>query len=172
ITETKVEEEKVPEWIKGALENEEAKPEEKSQNENIENTPIIIPEETFVEIPETKVEEEKVPDWLKGALGNEETKPEENSQNENIENAPKEKVKSSKKTKVTDDSILPEKKTKTPQTKTDKKKSDKSEELWNDGMDIPDWLKSGSEETPNDNSSSKPENKENDFWSLDDDKQN
>ncbi|MDD5770218.1 MAG: PKD domain-containing protein, partial [Candidatus Gracilibacteria bacterium] len=114
IPETKVEEEKVPDWLKGALENEETKPEEKSQNENIENTPKIIPEETFVEIPETKVEEEKVPDWLKGALGNEEAKPEEKSQNENIENTP---------------IIIPEETfVEIPETKVEEEK-------------VPDWLK-------------------------------
>ena len=134
MIETKIEEEKVPDWLKGALTPEPTPIE--VENEEIP-TPAVS--ETF---EETKIEEEKVPDWLKGALDTENLAKEEIPAEPVKEEAP---IKKPKKNPTSD------KKDETP-TKT----SEKKEDLWDNGMDIPDWLKS--DNTPA---------KKDDFWTLD-----
>mgnify|MGYP006995911571 CR=1 FL=1 len=109
----------------------------------IEETPKVEAKvkDDFEENPK-QTEEEKVPDWLKGALDTENLAKEEIPAEPVKEEAP---IKKPKKKPTSD------KKDETP-TKTTEKKED----LWDNGMDIPDWLKS--DNTPA---------KKDDFWTLD-----
>jgi hypothetical protein len=102
-------------------------------------------------------EEEKVPDWLKGSIWEKDTKKEIKTETKSLEN---------KKKSTKTDNRDPEKKTTWNQIKTEKKwiedglpqnstkssleEKEKNEEktnnndLWDDGMKIPDWLKTDS----------------------------
>ncbi len=134
--ETKVEEEAIPDWLKGALpkdtpkvetkaETTETKAEETPKEENVSTPEVSVSPETV----ETKVEEEAVPDWLKGALDT---------------NKLKDKKTEEKKEEPKTES--------SPKAKESSKKEKSNDELWNDWMEVPDWLK---QETPKEEKKSK-----------------
>jgi PKD repeat protein len=166
--------EKVPDWLKGSFDTpkkDEAKPEEtKPQEITVKSTQDkTIPQEKKTEVvPEKKEEvvttrevkqktsekkeeslisDEKVPDWHKGSFDTpkkdeakpEETKPEETKTTKT--DTPKKTAKPEIKK-----APAPSDKTgqKTKAQSTDKK-PEKKEELWDDGMKIPDWLKADEE---------------------------
>ncbi len=94
---------------------------------------------------DTKIEDEEVPDWLKWVVSEEKIVSEEKE------------IKKTKASPKTSQTIKSSEKTTKP-----KKAIWKSQELWNDGMDIPNWLQDSQEKTP-----SSPTKKD-DFWTLDD----
>jgi hypothetical protein len=135
-----------------------------AETPKVETKMEVIPE------VETKVEEAKVPDWLAGAISVDNlAKKQEKPKTDNTQKAEPKKVQNQEKPKVakpvnpiSTDSVeeeLKPKKTKTPQ-KTETKK----EELWNDGMDVPDWLKTDAQ-TPATKTSKKK--KDEDIWTID-----
>jgi len=161
IPETKIEEEKVPDWLKWALDIQPTPIMEENPVKEVPVEEIIEKKSTMPEtIPETKIEEEKVPDWLKWALdtGNlvkqdtpaeeiKEEKEEEKKEKDIPEKKPRKKPTSDKKDEV--NSVKAE-------SETPKKSTEKKQDLWDNGMDIPDWLKWD------------PSNqKKDDFWTLD-----
>ncbi len=164
--ETKIEEEKVPDWLKGALTSDEQKVETPEIEQKVSEVPEIkeekveLPKEEIAEV-ETKIEEEKVPDWLKGVIteeklvANEDLIINESNEKEIIEETTPKKTKAKKATKQ--EEVKEEEKDK--KSSKSKKLSSKSEELWNDGMAIPDWLKQPTEDEKKD--------KKDDFWTLD-----
>lgn len=139
-----------------------------SKNSYLENT--LSKDDNWFEnqIIETKIEDEKIPDWLKGSLDISNI-PEEwtNLIQENIESQEDAKTKNLKKTKS---KIINSEDVVVIDNKNDKKSKSKNpknekQELWDDWMDIPDWLK-----IQNTNSESiDKNNNDKDFWTLDDD---
>ncbi len=160
--ETQIQEEEVPDWLKGAMTKqpvwEDISPQETEVKEEvvIEPTPEI----------ETQIQEEEIPDWLKWVVSEEKIISQDSPQ-------PKKTTKSPKSKKS--DGVIPEV-IETPKKEWKSKKADsqsiknkndvqektQSQELWDDGMDIPDWLKWP---TQDDTPATK---KSDDFWSLDD----
>ncbi|MGE4444515.1 MAG: hypothetical protein AB7E37_06025, partial [Candidatus Altimarinota bacterium] len=142
--------EQVPDWLKGSM-----------------GTAEIKSEETVLEVSpevETKVEEEQVPDWLKGVVSE-----------ENIAGIPEPEAKKTPKSKkgneIQEVSQKEEKPKKSSSPSTKAKKDEKNEtsnqELWDDGMAIPDWLKEPTvgEKTPTKKTTQSK--KTDDFWTLD-----
>ena len=192
IIETKNEEEKVPDWLKWALDSSKISKKEPDiivekdniiQDRNIfedknnitltKNEPEIIKTEIEEKIIETKIKEEKVPDWLKWALDSSKILKEEPEVKENnlfkdkIEIISSEEIKTKPKIpkKIKKDDII-ENDEKKIITKDDKEKN--TDNFLNSSKDLPDWLK------PSTNTK-KDKNKD-DFWSLEeginDDSQN
>ena len=106
-------------------------------------------------IPETKVEELEVPDWLKGSFDTEKKVEETPVITDTPVETPTQKAEPKKAPAKKPSSKAPKKeetKEKTEPKKTPAKKADKKEEstspikdeLWQDGMQIPDWLKDAS----------------------------
>lgn len=184
-----------------ATEKEEAKDLEEPQPEIIqeegvdgvdEKKPIdfwvadIITENNIVE---TKLEEEKIPDWLKWVISEEkltsdpEPQPEVPVEIPSVpqENLWEEKIVEEKKVSSTkskkegkegkQDTKSVVKVSKTPAKEKTSQKLDE-EKLWEDGMDIPDWLQWVAGTSANQEESKpkkKPKKDESDFWSLDPD---
>ncbi len=156
----------VPDWLKGTTVD---APVEKEAN--IIPNPLDLSEPTAPKtevpadtkemtsddliIPETKVEELEVPDWLKGSFDTEKKVEETPVVTDTPVETPTEKAEPKKapakkpsskapKKEETKEKIEPKK---TPAKKADKKEESTSpikDELWQDGMQIPDWLKDAS----------------------------
>jgi len=158
--------ESVPDWLKWSFDSEKSvndtpkKPEDKKTDTESKEakTPPETSQDTVTTAPEKKKEnktqdttslsDESVPDWLKGSFDTPEEAPakEEKKDTKTVSSGqkkitktqkapPAKKAKDTKKTTAKDDTPV--------ETKKEEKnvKSEKKEELWDDGMKIPDWLK-------------------------------
>jgi PKD repeat protein len=172
---TKIEsDENVPDWLKGSFDapkkadtkEDIIKPiEDKMVSQGVKTEPVIEKQE-IVPTPdkESQLSDEDVPDWLKGSFDvpkKEENKPKEVIPKEILTTKKIEKVsipekkisegqkkpvlkkvaKTEVKKSLTISDTIVEKK----EIKDTDKKIDKKEELWDDGMKIPDWLKADEE---------------------------
>lgn len=148
----------VPDWLKGSFDETPVLASVETPVVNAEislETPLIseVPSlETPVvaPLPEVKVEETlQVPDWLKGSLDvtpavsqTAEVLPEKIPELEGAVETPK---KVPKKAKSEESVKAPETPKKAPKKAKASEDTPKKEELWDDGMKIPDWLKSDDE---------------------------
>ncbi|MBW7954443.1 PKD domain-containing protein [Candidatus Gracilibacteria bacterium] len=148
--ETKIEEEKVPDWLKGVISEEKIIKEEiKEEKEVKKSTPkkekiVEIDTEDLIQLETT---DDKIPDWLKSTTDN--------------SIATIEEVKETKEDKP--------KKTPT-KTKKDNKEDivkNNSNELWEDGMEIPDWLKGTGDENQSTGTNNNKTKDDGNFWTLD-----
>ncbi len=150
----------IPDWLQGSLDEDAKKSETKNSKDEEKE------KETSAEINETKtideelpenshLDDDDVPDWLKGAT--DEKKETKKSVPKEQNNKTKQKAKTTTKKQIEKKNQIKQadtKKTEKKQTsqkqvpkkieskaKDSTSKTDKSDELWDDGMTIPDWLK-------------------------------
>ncbi len=132
----------VPDWLKWSLEEWEKKKEEKiTPQEEInkeKQVKVKTKKEDFSLDEVTKIEENPIPDWLKWSLDGWENKNEDplKKEEKKIESKPKQKKERNATINLDNINIL----------------ASDNEELWQDGMKVPDWL---SDAAKDDNSSKK-----------------
>lgn len=137
----------VPDWLKGSFDE---TPVLASSDAPVINAEIPLETSVVAPLPEVKNEETlQVPDWLKGSLDvtpavsqTAEETPEKIPELEAAAETPK---KAPKKAKSEESVKAPETPKKAPKKAKASEDTPKKEELWDDGMKIPDWLKSDDE---------------------------
>lgn len=152
--ETKIEDTEVPDWLQWSI-----------GKETVSGEKI---EEEILPSVETKIETEAVPDWLQWVVSQEKIL---SSDQQEPKKASRTKKSPSETSAVQPSWVISEEltpkntwvksKKETVQTQT------KSQELWDDGMDIPDWLQAPAKEEKTPTKKAPKTKKTDDFWTLD-----
>ncbi len=147
----------VPDWLKWAVEETPAKKSKEKTNQTQSSQQKVSEKKDIKSKPSSKKSDDDLPDWLKGSMDEAPTKDKKSDQKpkqKDTDTKPSSKKSTDKKKDSSDAKKQTPKKSspkKTPSekkaVKTDDSKKEvkenkhKKDELWDDGMDVPDWLK-------------------------------